>query len=270
MLIGVAACLFSFSSWGNDGDPYEWVDDFTDSIVLLMHLDEVTGATSFRDSSGTGNTGSCTNCPVTGLGGKFDSAISYDGNNDVINVADAASLDITTSITISGWITAPGSHPSYAAMLAKSADGSWADGYGVYFDGTGSSLCFYVGEWDGTGDGANACATYTHSNDWSHIVGVYNSGASTAAIYFNGISQASTNKAVSIDTNNATLQIGKGRGTATQYVWNGDIDEVMIADTALTRTQVEAFYRLSLLRRDSQGYRADGFLSFLRHPYRIF
>lgn len=71
--------------------------------VLLLKGEETTG-TSLADSSGQGNTATCTNCPTLGGTGKINKAPAYDGVNDSSSIADAASLDLTNAATIESWI----------------------------------------------------------------------------------------------------------------------------------------------------------------------
>ncbi len=77
--------------------------------VLLAHLNEASG-TTFADSSGTGNNGTCTGvgCPTYGSAGKLAQAITANGTNDEIVVPDAASLDIADDLTVMGWFNATG------------------------------------------------------------------------------------------------------------------------------------------------------------------
>ena len=60
--------------------------DMTDNI-LLLHLDEPEGTTSFLDASGSGNDASCegSNCPQA-IPGRFNGALRFDGKDDALNL----------------------------------------------------------------------------------------------------------------------------------------------------------------------------------------
>ena len=67
-------------------------------------------ATTTADGSGSGNTGTL-NGPAQRPAGRFGGALSFDGVNDWVTVADANSLDLTTGMTLEAWVrpTAVGS-----------------------------------------------------------------------------------------------------------------------------------------------------------------
>jgi len=71
--------------------------------VLLLHGDESSG-TSLVDSSGQGNSATCTNCPTLGSTGKVNAAPSFNGVDDQASIPDSASLDLSNAATIESWI----------------------------------------------------------------------------------------------------------------------------------------------------------------------
>ena len=70
-------------------------------LVAAYGFDEGSG-TTVADSSGSGNGGTVSG--ATWAIGKFGTALSFDGVNDIVNVADSASLDLTTGMTIEAWV----------------------------------------------------------------------------------------------------------------------------------------------------------------------
>ena len=91
--------------------------DGTDGLVLLMHFDNVTNSTGVDlenntnvfDWSLNNNNASCTLsgtvCPLwNSTGGKFGGAFEFNALDNVFNVSDSASLDLTSAVTISAWI----------------------------------------------------------------------------------------------------------------------------------------------------------------------
>ena len=59
--------------------------------------------TTAADSSGSGNAGTISG-PTWTTAGKFGNALTFDGVNDMVTVADANSLDLTTGMTLEAWV----------------------------------------------------------------------------------------------------------------------------------------------------------------------
>ena len=70
--------------------------------VAAYSFDTATG-TSLTDNSGGGNTGSISGATWTSAG-KSGGALAFDGVNDIVTVADKASLDLSTGMTLEAWI----------------------------------------------------------------------------------------------------------------------------------------------------------------------
>src|SRR5262245_59216846 len=64
-------------------------------LVGAWSFDETSGTTA-ADVSGKGNNGSVSG--ATRVAGKYGNALSFDGVNDVVTVADSASLDLTNAL----------------------------------------------------------------------------------------------------------------------------------------------------------------------------
>jgi len=102
-------------------------------IVGLWHLDG-----NANDSSGNGNDGTLMGGATYGTG-MFGQAVSLDGSDDYVSVPDSTSLDITSAITVEGWIKlASFSQPSTVAAKWKDISGANLRGYllTVATDGT--------------------------------------------------------------------------------------------------------------------------------------
>ncbi|MDP7079510.1 MAG: LamG domain-containing protein [Candidatus Undinarchaeales archaeon] len=97
--------------------------------VLLLHLDETGGAP--QDASGQGNHGTASGGPTYEAEGRFGTGIQFGGWDDVVTIADAASLDITDAITIEAFVKLgpEWEHPDSVAggLEFDTSAGSWAD-----------------------------------------------------------------------------------------------------------------------------------------------
>ncbi|MFH1327214.1 MAG: LamG domain-containing protein [archaeon] len=74
--------------------------------LLLLHLEESGGATSFNDDSGYNENFTCVDsaCPIAGVPGVFGNALEFDGNNDKILDQDPTNIGPTEAITMEAWI----------------------------------------------------------------------------------------------------------------------------------------------------------------------
>jgi hypothetical protein len=71
-------------------------------LVAAYGFDAGTG-TSAADQSGNGNTGTLSNA-AWAPGGKCGAALAFNGTNARVNVADSASLHLTTGMTMEAWV----------------------------------------------------------------------------------------------------------------------------------------------------------------------
>ena len=175
-------------------------------------------------------------------------ALIFDGDDDYVEVADSASLDITGDLTIEAWVKFDNFASPHSFVVGKDTTGQRS--YGLFVDGghyakTGKvgfivfSASSYTIHW---GD------TALNTDQWYHIAGTYDyvdNGNSMMEVYVNGNSDSTetTNAVGPIYSGSANLQIG-----ARQYPPNpsinwrcfvdGLIDEVRIWNTALTADQL--------------------------------
>src|SRR5215204_190405 len=108
-------------------------------LVAAYGFDEVAGTTA-ADASGSGNVG-----PVSGetwsAAGRYGGALSFDGVNDVVNIADAASLDLTTGMTLEAWVR-PSVQTGYRTVIQKDIPGELA--YSLYGSGSTNRPQAYI------------------------------------------------------------------------------------------------------------------------------
>src|SRR3989442_1171151 len=70
-------------------------------LVAAYAFDAGSGTTA-ADASGTGNTGSISG--ATWTGGRYGNALFFDGKSSWVTVPDAASLDLTSAVTLEAWV----------------------------------------------------------------------------------------------------------------------------------------------------------------------
>ena len=97
--------------------------------------------------------------------GKYGGALTFDGVNDIVNIADANSLDLTTAMTLEAWVRPTALGTNWRTVVFKEQAGHYI--YGLYAN-TGTSrpsANVISGGVDRDLRGASALAT----NTWSHL-----------------------------------------------------------------------------------------------------
>jgi hypothetical protein len=235
------------------------------SNVLLFHMNEASG--TINDASGTGNNGTTfggiTYQAGGATGGRYNQALGFDGTNDYVSVANAASLNITGDITVEAWIrpavTINSSNYSYR-ILEKALR------YYLVFISpnfncpTAGQIAFDIN--NGTAGGDNvACSTTStwNANTWYHVVGTW-SGVNPnrfIRMYVNGVQERAVvyNGAIG-STDTSALLLGR-RLSSPSYWWNGRMDEVAIYNTALGATEILNHYKRGILNLRLQARSCD-------------
>lgn len=208
--------------------------------VLLMHLDENSGATSFADNSGSNNNGNCVNpnCPSM-VAGKLGNAPNFSAGTNPISISHSASLNLINQFTLEAWFyqVATTSWTSYGHIIGKGVGFNNPSGSFSISGGNTYWRAFLVAP-DGTyyqyQDG-----TWVAYNAWTHMVFTFDNG--TGKFYFNNtLVSTKIYPFTSIRTNTLPVQIGYGQ-------YNGLIDEAAIYNRAITATEVVDHYKRGVL-----------------------
>lgn len=186
-----------------------------------------------QDFSGNANTG--TNNGATFAAGKINQALSFDGTNNYVEVADSATLE-PSSVTLEAWVkgSSPGSYKYIASKFYNSDRASYA----LYTSSSGG-LRFYIGYAGGYVLSPDA-GTGIWDNNWHHVVGTYD--GLNVRLYEDGTEIGSgTPTTVNIVYNTDNFYVGRSYGSG--YYFHGIIDEVKIYNRALTDTEVFEHYK---------------------------
>ncbi len=196
-------------------------------LVGAYGFEEPTGTTAV-DSSAGGNPGTLAGATRTGSG-RFGQALTFDGADDRVNVADSASLDLTTGMTLEAWVNPSASAGSWRTVVIKEQAAGLA--YALYSgeDSSRPSVHAYTsGEYDSRGPATLPL------NTWSHLAATYDGG--TLRLYVNGSQVAGRALAGAMTTSSSALRIG-GNAIWGEY-FKGLIDEVRVYNRALTAAEV--------------------------------
>ena len=202
-------------------------------LVAAFGFEEGTG-TSVADSSGRGNNGTVSG--AAWVQGRFGSALSFDGVNDMVTVLDSASLDLSTGMTLEAWVN-PRALNGYVTLLMKERPGHLA--YALYAStdtGRASGEIATIGNFD------TRSLSPLPLNTWTHIAVTYNGTALT--LYVNGGAVSTRAVTGTILQSANPLRIG-GNLIWGEY-FNGIIDEVRIYNRALTAVEIQGDTRVSV------------------------
>jgi hypothetical protein len=205
-----------------------------DTPVSYWRLGEASG-TAAADERGA-NPGTYVNSPTLGVASLLSSdtankAVTFDGTNDQVKVADSASLRFTGPFSLEAWIK-PTSLPaagSFASIMTK------AESYTLQFNGP--RLEFTIIQ-NGIRKRLQAPSGAVSTGQIYHVVGTYD--GNTQRLYLNGKEVASTPLTGGASSSANALYLGSWGGSGEFF--KGTIDEAAVYGSALSATQVSAHY----------------------------
>jgi len=197
-------------------------------LVASYNFNAGSGAT-LTDSSGSGNTGTITNATWS-VAGKNGSALSFNGSSAYVQVADSASLHLTTAMTLEAWLNPSALGTAWRTVLFKTQTGGMV--YSLYANQDTTRPIGQVnigGEVNAIGSAALTL------NAWSHLAATYDGSA--LRLYVNGTLVTTTLSVGTIPISTGVLRMG---GNSVWGEWyKGLIDDVRIYNRALTQAQIQ-------------------------------
>jgi hypothetical protein len=196
-------------------------------LVAAYSFDEGSG-TALLDSSGKGNNGSIINATWS-TAGKFGKALLFNGTNALVTINDAASLHLSTRMTLEAWVRPATVTSAWRDVLYKGDGNYWLSATST--NGSVPAAGATLGSSDVAIYGTAPLATST----WTFLTETYN--GSNLRLYLNGTQVSSLAHTGNIATSTNPLQIG-GDSINGQF-FKGLIDNVRIYNTALSRSQIQ-------------------------------
>ncbi len=203
-----------------------------DNPISHWRLGETSG-TAAADVRGV-NAGTYVNAPTLNAASLLatdtaNKAVTLDGTNDHVRVANSNSLRIAAPLTLEAWIkptTIPAAG-SYASVLTK------RESYSLQFNGPRLELTIMQ---NGTRRRAQAPVGAIVAGQTYHVAGTYD--GTTMRLYVNGAQVATTALTGAVTQNTNTLIIGSWDGS-TEFM-RGTVDEVAVYGTALSAARIAA------------------------------
>jgi outer membrane protein assembly factor BamB len=197
-------------------------------LVAAYAFDEGTG-TTVADASGNGHNGTTSNTTWAATG-KFGKALQFNGNNSIVTVPNAATLQLSTGMTLEAWVNPSAVSSTWRDVIYKGNDN-------YYLEATSTNASKPDAGMIAGGSYADAVGTTAlTANTWSYLTETYD--GSTLKLYVNGTQVASVAHTGAIASSTNALQIG-GDTIYSQY-FAGLIDEVRIYNVALSAAQVQS------------------------------
>ena len=196
-------------------------------LVAAYGFDEGSG-TTVTDQSGNGHNGTVSGTTWAATG-KYGKALQFNGSSALVTIPDAASLHLTTGMTLEAWVNPSTVNGNWRDVIYKGNDN-------YYLEATSSNASKPDAGLIAGGSYADAYGSAAlTANTWSYLAETYD--GTTLRLYVNGTQVASTAHTGTISTSTNPLQIGGDSIYGQNFA--GMIDEVRIYNTALTPTQIQ-------------------------------
>ncbi len=227
---------------------------YDNSLILMMNFNNVSDLgennTHVVDLSGKGNHGRV-NANWESIG-KYGGAFEFDGINQNVSIPNSASINITSTITVSAWIKANKWRAStYQGSIICNDYWSGAVNGGYCLRAGNNGALDFVLSNNSNGGWLNAqTASIMSSETWHYVVGVYNGSA--IRTYIDSVERATTNTgSFAIGKSPYPLYIGWGGTSEPSRQFNGSIDEVRIWNRSLSADEVYQQYVSNLQKFNS-------------------
>jgi hypothetical protein len=164
--------------------------------------------------------------------GKHGAALSFDGIDDEVAVADASALDFSDEMTLAAWVRPDGVGPSGSVISKQATDGT---GYQLDLSGSGGVPRVRVG--DGQTVYSLSAPAALPAGRWSHLAATHD--GAHLRLYVNG-KQAASGAAAPPAANSRDLLVGSDANGGN---FAGDIDDASADDDAVGPEGVPALQR---------------------------
>jgi hypothetical protein len=203
------------------------------NLVGYWPMEEGSG-TSIIDASGNSNDGALTGSPTWVASQRGTFALLLNGSTQYALVPDAATLDLTTAITLAAWIRPAGASAA-TQYLIKKATINGTDGYEISLSSAGKVFVRFNQKTSGDSVRINSTTSYPlNATAWMHVAATYD--GTIIRLYVNGVQEGSLATSIAIAQNDLPLGIGAQSDGGTEF--NGTLDEVRVYGRALSAAEI--------------------------------
>jgi len=204
----------------------------TAGLVAAYGFNEASG-TTVVDATGKGHTGTISGATRTTTG-KYGRALSFNGTNAWVTVADANDLDLTTGMTLEAWVnpTVLGAGTFRTVMMKEGVGDEIYDLYAHSGSNVPNAAVVRTPGGIGIVFGTQAVPL----NTWTHLAATYD--GAVLRLFVNGVQVSSLALPGVIQQSNGALRIG-GNSVWGEY-FSGQIDEVWVYNRPLTAAEIQA------------------------------
>jgi hypothetical protein len=216
LMVACAALLAASHAYGQAGP------------VAAYSFNEGSGSTA-ADATGNGHIGTLSGATWSAAG-RNGGALSFDGVNDWVTIADTNLLDLTTGMTLEAWVR-PTLVSNWRTVLLKERAGGLL--YSLYSSNDAGRPSSWIrrsgSDLETTGPSALS------ANAWVHLAATYD--GANLRLYVNGVQVSSRAVSGALETSASPLRIG-GNAVWTEF-FGGLIDDVRVYNRALSATEVQ-------------------------------
>lgn len=212
------------------------------SPIGWWKFNDGTGTTA-ADETGNGNTGTLTNGPTWTTGPNSNGAVSFDGTDDYVAIANEANFDFerTQAFSFSAWIRwNSGASGSGKGVFNKQSTSGNQPGVNIFVDADNSRVRVFLIDSAGAEVGASTSNGSVAADTWTHVAITYDGSSSGSGleIYLNGSSSTTGSGTISSSIlNDNPLWIGRGA-----FYFPGSIDDARCYNVELSASEVSALY----------------------------
>ncbi|WP_190808395.1 DUF2341 domain-containing protein [Flagellimonas sp. S3867] len=207
------------------------------NYVSIWHMEENPGATTpqIKDSGAASNHGTSVGSMETNDSqqGQIGNGVVFNGDNQLINVGNSSSLNLTSNFTISGWFNPTHFHDFY--VMAKRSE-TVSNGYNILPQAE-QDLEYFDGNIQDTGLNYNI-------NQWNYAVIKMNSNGNGIIAFLNNTFSAEITVATLPDGLGQNLYLG-GRSSNTLEI-GGELDELRVSNTYRSNGWISTEYNNQL------------------------
>jgi hypothetical protein len=197
-----------------------------------------------NDESGNGNNGTVNGATLTtDRNGNVNSAYSFDGTSNFINIPDNSTLDLTSNFTISAWFN-PNSLGIVNMILSKH-DGNLEHGYtfGLWQGSSNSFVCFQASPNYNSSTYPNTSGS-AYIGQWKNFTATYEKSTGLLNYYLDGVIIFSSIVIFNIQNTSQSLRIGTNfQNNSAMHFFSGQLDDITIWNRALTQQEITTLYQ---------------------------